>query len=78
MTNVGGDAVALARLPSLGALTTLFVLTLRQHSRGRRLLVLSLLFALPGALAAMVNLVSRFPPGTAHLQFAFVRRFVNP
>jgi ABC-2 type transport system permease protein len=72
MTNVGGDAVVLSRLPSLGALASLFVLTLRQHARGRRLLVLSLLFALPAALAAVVNLASRFPPGAAHLQFAFV------
>ncbi len=72
MTDVAADAVVLSRIPSPAALASLFVLTLRQHVRGRRLLVLGLLFALPGALAAVVNLLSRFPPGTEHLQFAFV------
>jgi ABC-2 type transport system permease protein len=72
MTNVAANAVVLSRRPNLGALATLFVLTLRQHVRGRRLLVMSLLFALPGALAAIVNLASRFPPTVENLQFAFV------
>ena len=72
MTNVAADAVVLSRRPNLGALATLFVLTLRQHVRGRRLLVLSLLFALPSVLAAVVNLASRFPPAAESLQFAFV------
>jgi ABC-2 type transport system permease protein len=71
-SNVVADAVVLSRCPSLGALSALFVLTLRQHIRGRRLLVLSLLFALPSVLAALVNLTSRFPPTIANLQFAFV------
>ena len=45
-------AVVLSRRPDLrAALAALFVLTLRQHLRGRRLLVLSLLFALPSVLA---------------------------
>jgi ABC-2 type transport system permease protein len=72
MTNVVADAVVLSRRPNRGALATLFVLTLRQHARGRRLLVLSLLFALPGVLAAVVNLASRFPPTIENLQFALV------
>jgi ABC-2 type transport system permease protein len=71
-TNVVTDAVVLSRRPPLGALATLFVFTLRQHIRGRRLLVISLLFALPGVLAAVVNLASRFPPPTEILQFALV------
>jgi ABC-2 type transport system permease protein len=71
-TNILTDAVVLSRCPSLGALTTLFVLTLRQHIRGRRLLVLSLLFALPSVLTVVINLASRFPPTIANLQFAFV------
>ena len=71
-TDVAADAVVLSRRPNLGALAALFVLTLRQHVRGRRLLVLSLLFALPSVLAAVVSLASRFPPTAEDLQFAFV------
>jgi ABC-2 type transport system permease protein len=71
-----GNAVALSHLPSPGALATLFVLTLRQHIRGRRLLVLSLLFALPSALAAVVSLLSHFPPPAAEVQFVFIFNFI--
>jgi ABC-2 type transport system permease protein len=56
---------------SLSALSALFVLTLRQLIRGRRLLVLSLLFLLPSGLVALVRLGS-YPPGPGHLEFAFV------
>jgi ABC-2 type transport system permease protein len=69
-------AIALSHLPSPGALATLFVLTLRQHLRGRRLLVLALLFALPSALAAIVNLLSHFPPPATEVQFVFVLNFI--
>ena len=65
------EAVVLSRRPDLRALAALFVLTLRQHVRGRRLLVLSLLFALPGVLAAVVALTARNAPAAA-LEFAFV------
>jgi ABC-2 type transport system permease protein len=71
-TNSAAGAVVLSQRPSLGALVSLFVLTMRQHFHGRRLLVLSLLFALPAALAAVVNLASRFPPGADKLQFVFI------
>jgi ABC-2 type transport system permease protein len=71
-TNIAADAVVPSRRPNLGALAALFVLTLRQHARGRRLLVLSLLFVLPSVLAAVVNLASRFPPPVENLQFAFI------
>lgn len=53
------------------ALTALAVLTLRQNLRGRRLLVLSLLFLLPVVLAGVVKLVP-FPPTPQELEFAFV------
>ena len=76
VSNAGGNAVALSHLPSPGALATLFVLTLRQHLRGRRLLVLALLFALPSALAAVVNLLSHFPPPAAEVQFVFIFNFI--
>jgi len=71
-TDIAADAVVLSRRPDLGALATLFVLSLRQHVRGRRLLVLSLLFALPSGLAAVVSLTSRVTPPAASLEFAFV------
>jgi ABC-2 type transport system permease protein len=64
--------VPLSRGPLLGPLGVLFVLTLRQHARGRKLLVLALLFALPSALAAAVSLAARRPPPPAALEFAFV------
>ena len=47
-------------------------MTLRQHLRGRRLLVLSLLFALPSVLAAVVSLLSHYPPPVEELKFALV------
>jgi ABC-2 type transport system permease protein len=71
-TNVVAPALVLPRLPDLRALAALFVLTLRQYIRGRRLLVLSLLFVLPGALAAVVNLAPRFKPPIEEIQFAFI------
>ena len=55
----------------LTALAALFVLTLRQHLRGRRLLVLSLLFLLPSVLVAIVYLTMHAPP-PGHLEFVFV------
>jgi ABC-2 type transport system permease protein len=66
---------ALAYAPGRGfdasALAALFVLTLRQHLRGRRLLVLSLLFLLPSALVLVVRLAPHAPP-PGHLEFAFI------
>jgi ABC-2 type transport system permease protein len=53
------------------ALAALFVLTLRQHLRGRRLLVLSLLFLLPSVLAAIARLTPH-SPSPEQLEFAFV------
>jgi ABC-2 type transport system permease protein len=60
----------------VGAWAALFALTLRQHIRGRRLLVMSLLFALPGVLAAVVTLVSRVTAPAEHLRFAFVLNLI--
>jgi ABC-2 type transport system permease protein len=71
-TDAAVNTVVLPWFPSLGALASLFVLTLRQHRRGRRLLVLSLLFALPSALVAVVTLLSPRPPQPDEIKFAFV------
>ena len=56
----------------LTALAALFMLTLRQHLRGRRLLVLSLLFALPAVLAAIVRLSTAYPPPAETMEFPLV------
>jgi len=55
----------------LTALAALFVLTLRQHLRGRRLLLLSLLFLLPSVLVVVIRLFPH-PPPPEMLEFAFV------
>jgi ABC-2 type transport system permease protein len=76
MAKVVANVAVLSRRPDLAAMAALFVLTLRQHVHGRRLLVLALLFALPGVLAAVVNLLSRFPPTVENLQFAFALNLI--
>jgi ABC-2 type transport system permease protein len=53
-TVVGHDAVRLSRIPNFRGLFALLVLALRQQVRGWRLIILGLLFLLPGALAAIV------------------------
>lgn len=53
------------------ALAALFVLSLRQNLRGRRLLVLSLLFLLPVALAVVFKFVA-YPPPPDALEFALI------
>jgi ABC-2 type transport system permease protein len=55
----------------LGALAALAGLTLRQHLRGRRLLILSLLFLVPSILPPLLRL-AQFPPTAAELEFALV------
>jgi ABC-2 type transport system permease protein len=55
----------------VSALGALFVLTLRQNLRGRRILILALLFLLPSVLAILVRLAPHTPrPG--ELAFVFV------
>jgi ABC-2 type transport system permease protein len=53
------------------ALAALFVLTLRQNLRGRRLLVMSLLFLLPAILAGAIQWFP-YPPPPDSLEFAFI------
>jgi ABC-2 type transport system permease protein len=55
----------------VSALAALFVLTLRQNLRGRRLLVLVLLFLLPVVLAVVFKFVA-FPPPPDALEFALI------
>ncbi|HMF12952.1 MAG TPA: ABC transporter permease subunit [Gemmataceae bacterium] len=60
------------------ALAALFVLTLRQHVRGRRLIVLSLLFLLPTVLTVIVKLAAKSPPQGwhSHLEFVLVLNLI--
>lgn len=53
------------------AMIALFWLTIRQHTHGRRLLVLGLLYALPCALAIIVRSLPKSPPPN-HLEFALI------
>lgn len=53
------------------ALAALFVLSLRQNLRGRRLLVLSLLFLLPAVLAGAIKFAPHPPPPEV-LEFALI------
>ncbi|HZU36504.1 MAG TPA: ABC transporter permease subunit [Gemmataceae bacterium] len=55
----------------LTALAALAVLTLREHLRGRRLLILSLLFLLPSVLAVVARL-TKHPPPPEHLEFVLL------
>jgi ABC-2 type transport system permease protein len=66
------NAVALSRYPDFRALAALFILTLRQHARGKRLWVLALLFAFPGVLTVMICLMSHHKPPAVALEFAFI------
>jgi ABC-2 type transport system permease protein len=54
------------------ALEALFWLTLRQHVRGRRLLLLAFLFLLPAVIAVLVRYAVSFPPTAAYLETALV------
>jgi ABC-2 type transport system permease protein len=63
--------VPLRRGLDLTALAALFVLTLREQLRGRRLLLLSLLFLLPGVLAVVLRLAP-FAPPPEKLEFALI------
>jgi ABC-2 type transport system permease protein len=55
----------------LSALAALFSLTVRQHTHGRRLLVLALLYLVPCALAIVLRSLARPAPAEA-LEFALV------
>jgi ABC-2 type transport system permease protein len=58
----------------LSALTALFWLTLRQHLRGRRLLILSALFLLPDVLVAVARFTAARAPQQI-LEFNVIFRF---
>lgn len=59
----------------LSALSALFELTVRQHTHGRRLLVLALLYLVPCSLAILLRCLPRPAPAEA-LEFALVLTLV--
>jgi ABC-2 type transport system permease protein len=63
--------LSLRRGPDWTALGALAVLSFRQNIRGRRLLVLSLLFLLPSVLAVITRLAP-YPPTPIEMEFAFI------
>lgn len=70
------EVLPAARLPraygrELSALAAMFILTLRQHTHGRRLLVLGLLYALPCALTVLLRSLKNPAPPSA-LEYALV------
>ena len=67
------EASEVRRFPGaeLSGLAALFVLSLRQQTRGRKLLVLVLLYALPCALAIVLRSLSRPAPADI-LEFALI------
>ncbi|MHB1038329.1 MAG: ABC transporter permease [Pirellulales bacterium] len=73
---LAADTIALSPVASLRALAALLGLSLRQQLRGRRLLVMSLLFALPSVLAVVVHFGSRFAPPAESLEFALVLNLI--
>jgi ABC-2 type transport system permease protein len=70
-TPAAGPDLRRSSARELSALVALFVLTVRQHTHGRRLLVLGLLFALPCALAVLLRSIPHPAPPDA-LEFALV------
>jgi ABC-2 type transport system permease protein len=80
MKSTTADVMPLVELPLTSrydpaALGALLNLTFRQHLRGRRLLILSLLFLLPSLLAGVVRLAPHAPE-PEDLEFAFVFNFI--
>jgi ABC-2 type transport system permease protein len=67
----GDLTVRRSRVRELSAAAALFVLTVRQHTHGRRLLVLGLLYALPCGLAVLLRSLARPAPPEA-LEFALI------
>jgi ABC-2 type transport system permease protein len=59
----------------VSALAALFVLTVRQNIRGRRLLILSLLFLLPSLLVGVARFAP-FTPPPDRLEFNFIFLFI--
>jgi ABC-2 type transport system permease protein len=73
--SVEAPEVRRSRGGELSALAVLFGLTLRQQTRGRKLLVLVVLYALPCVLALVLRSVSR-PAPTDILEFALIYNLV--
>ncbi len=76
-----GPRARLSRGVNLTGLAAVFRLTLRQHARGRRLIVLSLLFAIPAVIAGLVRYANpEVPPDLLEqvLVFALIPNALAP
>jgi ABC-2 type transport system permease protein len=71
MTAAEAPPLRRSRSGDLSALAALFALTVRQHTHGRRLLVIGLLYLLPCVLALVLRNLARPAPADA-LEFALV------
>jgi ABC-2 type transport system permease protein len=71
MTATEAPPLARSRSAELTAMAALFTLTVRQHTHGRRMLVLGLLYLLPCVLAVVLRNLPHPAPGDA-LEFALV------
>jgi ABC-2 type transport system permease protein len=65
-------ALNFSQMPSLNALIALFLLTLRRTVRGRRLIILSVLFLLPSCLILLIVMSSNHKPHLNDLQFSMI------
>jgi ABC-2 type transport system permease protein len=72
VTPLRSVALPLPRRIDFSALWTLFVLTLRQHWRGRRLLLLSFLFLIPSGLAVLFHLFAPGPPRPREMELGLI------
>ncbi len=71
----GPSAPARRLASTLTALWTLYLLTLRQHLRGKRWLITTALFLLPAALAIVIRATAKDVPGIG-LEFIFAFMFI--
>src|SRR3954469_658185 len=74
-TTTGRTGVGAFQVNATSSLWALYVLTLRQYLRGKRWMVVALLFAVPAAMAILVRTTSAEVPAIA-LEFLLVQMFI--
>jgi ABC-2 type transport system permease protein len=75
-TRTGNDSRPLFESGTLAAVATLCALTLRQLYRGKRLLIVAVLFALPAVVAVIIRYAASPPVKTSDLEFALIFLFI--
>jgi ABC-2 type transport system permease protein len=74
-TTTGRTGVGAFRVNTMSSLWALYDLTLRQYLRGKRWMVVALLFAVPAAMAILVRTTSAEVPAIS-LEFLLVQMFI--